>query len=76
MKLALKYGISVALVIAVWVGLRHFVLHLESQPAQIAAVVIFNAAAIGGLDYWFTFTPTRTSVFPSWIRAEPSAFLM
>ena len=49
MKIALKYGIAVTVVIAAWVGLKHFVLHLESQPAQIADVVIFNLAAITGL---------------------------
>ena len=49
MKLTLKYGIAVALVIAAWVALKHFVLHLESQPAQIADVVIFNLTAITGL---------------------------
>ena len=49
MKLALKYGIGVTVVIAAWVALKHFVLHLESQPAQIADVVIFNLTAIAGL---------------------------
>jgi len=49
MKIALKYGIAVTLVIAGWVALKHFVLHLESQPAQIADIVIFNLAAITGL---------------------------
>jgi hypothetical protein len=49
MKVALKYGIAVTLIIAAWVALKHFVLHLESQPAQIADVVIFNLAAITGL---------------------------
>ena len=49
MKLALKYGIAVTLVIAAWVALKHFVLHLESQPAQIADVLIFNLAAVTGL---------------------------
>ena len=49
MKLALKYGILVTLVIAAWVALKHFVLHLESQPAQIADVAIFNLTAITGL---------------------------
>jgi len=49
MKIALKYGIAVTLVIAVWVALKHFVLHLEGPPAQIADVVIFNLAAITGL---------------------------
>lgn len=49
MKIALKYGIAVTLVIAAWVALKHFVLHLESQPAQIADIIIFNLAAITGL---------------------------
>jgi uncharacterized protein DUF4199 len=49
MKIALKYGIAVTLVIAAWVALKHFVLHLEGQQAQIADVVIFNLAAIIGL---------------------------
>ena len=47
MKIALKYGIAVTLVIAGWVALKHFVLDLESQP--IADVVIFNLAAITGM---------------------------
>ena len=49
MKLAVKYGILVTLVIAAWVALKHFVLHLESQPAQFADVAIFNLTAITGL---------------------------
>jgi len=49
MKVALKYGMAVTLVIAAWVALKHFVLHLEGPPAQIADVVIFNLAAITGL---------------------------
>lgn len=49
MRLALKYGILVTLVIAAWVALKHFVLHLESRPAQFADVVIFNLTAITGL---------------------------
>jgi len=49
MKLALKYGFAVTVVIAGWVALKHFVLHLESQPAQIADIIIFNLAAIVGL---------------------------
>ena len=48
-KLALKYGFVVTVVIAAWVALKHFVLHLESQPAQVADVLIFNVAAIAGL---------------------------
>jgi hypothetical protein len=50
MKIAVKYGIAVTLIIAAWVALKHFVLHLESQPAQIADLVIFNLAAITGLS--------------------------
>ena len=49
MKLALKYGIGVTVVIAAWVALKHFVLHLESRPAQFADVAIFNLTAIAGL---------------------------
>lgn len=50
MKIALKYGIGVTMVIAAWVALKHFVLHLESRPSQIADVLIFNLAAIAGLS--------------------------
>jgi len=49
MKLALKYGILVTLVIAAWVAIKHFVLHFESQPAQLADLLIFNLTAIAGL---------------------------
>ena len=49
MKLALKYGIAVTAVIAAWVALKHFVLHLEGQPAQVADIVVFNLSAIVGL---------------------------
>jgi len=49
MKIALKYGIAVTVVIAVWVALKHFVLHLEGPKAQIADVAVFNLAAIVGL---------------------------
>jgi hypothetical protein len=49
MKRALKYGIAVTAVIAVWVALKHFVLHLEGQPAQIADIAVFNLSAIVGL---------------------------
>ena len=49
MKIALKYGIAVTLIIAVWVALKHFVLHLESQPAQVADIAVFNLTAIVGL---------------------------
>src|SRR5881275_1756208 len=49
MKIALKYGIAVTVVIAVWVALKHFVLHLEGPSAQFADVAIFNFSAIVGL---------------------------
>ena len=49
MKLALKYGIAVTIVIAAWVALKHFVLHLEGPTAQMADIVVFNLAAITGL---------------------------
>lgn len=49
MKIAIKYGITVAFVIAAWVALKHFVLHLEGTQAQIADVVAFNLSAIVGL---------------------------
>jgi hypothetical protein len=51
MKLALKYGIPVTIVIAGWVALKHFVLHLESQSAQTADIAIFNLTAIAGLTF-------------------------
>ena len=37
------------LVIAAWVALKHFVLHLEGPQAQFADIGIFNFAAIVGL---------------------------
>ena len=49
MKLALKYGILVTLLIAAWVAVKHFGLHLESQAAQLADLAIFNLTAITGL---------------------------
>ncbi len=49
MKLALKYGIAVTVVIAAWVALKHFVLHLEGPPAQVADIAVFNFTAITGL---------------------------
>jgi hypothetical protein len=49
MKIALKYGIAVTLVIAVWVALKHFVLHFEGPSAQFADVAIFNLTAIVAL---------------------------
>src|SRR5436190_2881960 len=49
MKIALKYGIAVTLVIAAWVALKHFVLHLEGPSAQFADVAVFNLTAIVAL---------------------------
>ena len=49
MKIALKYGVSVALAIAAWVALKHFVLHLEGPSAQITDLFVFNFAAIVAL---------------------------
>src|SRR5256885_15054693 len=49
MKIALKYGIAVTLVIAIWVALKHFVLHLQGPSAQFADMAIFNFSAIAGL---------------------------
>jgi len=51
MKRAFKYGIAVTVVIAAWVALKHFVLHLEGPPAQVADIVVFNLAAIVGLVF-------------------------
>src|ERR1041385_462657 len=48
MKLALKYGIGITLVIAAWVAVKHFVLRLEGPSAQLADVAVFNFAAIVG----------------------------
>ena len=49
MKIALKYGIGVTLVIAAWVALKHLVLHWEGSSAQLADVAVFNFSAIVGL---------------------------
>ena len=49
MKVALKYGIAVTLVIAAWVALKHFVLHFEGPSAQLADLAVFNFAALVGL---------------------------
>ena len=49
MKIALKYGIAVTLIIAAWVALKHFVLHLEGPSAQLADLAIFNLSAIVAL---------------------------
>jgi hypothetical protein len=49
LKIALKYGIAVALVIAAWVALKNFVLHFEGPAAQGADFAIFNLSAIVAL---------------------------
>ncbi|HEV8138787.1 MAG TPA: DUF4199 family protein [Pyrinomonadaceae bacterium] len=49
MKIALKYGIAVTLIIAAWVALKHFVLHIEGQSAQFADLAVFNLSAIAAL---------------------------
>ena len=49
MKIALKYGIAVTLIIAAWVALKHFVLHFEGPSAQVADLAIFNLTAIVAL---------------------------
>ena len=49
MRIYLKYGIGVTLVIAAWVTLKHFVLHLEGAGGQFADIGLFNFTAIVGL---------------------------
>jgi hypothetical protein len=49
MKLALKYGIAVTIIIAAWVALKHFVLHMEGPSAQLTDVGVFNLTAIMAL---------------------------
>src|SRR5438309_1444734 len=49
MKTALKYGIAITTIIAAWVALKHFVLHLEGPSAQFADLAVFNLTAIVGL---------------------------
>jgi len=49
MKIALKYGVAVTLIIAAWVALKHFVLHIEAQSAQFADLAVFNLSAIVAL---------------------------
>jgi hypothetical protein len=49
MKIALKYGIAVTLIIAAWVALKHFVLHLGGSSAQFADLAVFNLSGIVAL---------------------------
>jgi len=51
MKIALKYGIAVTLIIAAWVALKHFVLHVEGSSGQLADVAVFNLSAIVALMF-------------------------
>ena len=51
MKIALKYGIAVTLIIAAWVALKHFVLHFEGPSAQLADLAVFNLSAIVALMF-------------------------
>src|SRR5438067_13653514 len=49
MKIALKYGIAVTIIIAAWVALKHFVLHIQGPSAQFADLAVFNLSAIVAL---------------------------
>ena len=49
MKIALKYGIIVTLIIAAWVALKHFVLHIEGQSAAFADLAVFHLSAMVAL---------------------------
>ena len=49
MKIALKYGLAVTLIIAAWVALKHFVLHLQGPAAPLTDVAVFNLSAIVAL---------------------------
>ena len=49
MKIALKYGVAVTVIIAAWVALKHFVLHMEGPSAQLADLAVFNLSAIVAL---------------------------
>ena len=49
MKIAFKYGVAVALIIAAWVALKHFVLHLQGPSAPLTDVAVFNLTAIVAL---------------------------
>src|SRR5438128_2937307 len=51
MKIALKYGMAVTIVIAAWVALKHYVLHLEPASSAPFDLVIFNLMAVLGLVF-------------------------
>ncbi|HYX28863.1 MAG TPA: hypothetical protein VE863_09860 [Pyrinomonadaceae bacterium] len=48
-RIALKYGFAVTLIIAAWVAVKHFVLHIGGQSAQFADLAVFNLSAIVAL---------------------------
>jgi hypothetical protein len=50
MKRALKYGVLVTVIIAVWVALKHWGLHLSPERAAIFDTLIFNVAGLVGLS--------------------------
>ena len=49
MKRALKYGLLVAVIIAIWITLKHWGLHLDQARAATFDMVVFNVAGIIGL---------------------------
>jgi uncharacterized membrane protein len=50
MKIAIKYGLSITLVVALWVLLTHFLFPLAPESkANILAPILFNLAAIVAL---------------------------
>jgi hypothetical protein len=50
MKRAIKYGLMVAAIIAVYVALKHWALHLNPERAAILDTLVFNFAALIGLS--------------------------
>ena len=50
MKRALKYGLLVTGIIAVWVAVKHWGLHLDPERAAISDTIVFNVAALIGLS--------------------------
>ena len=49
MKRAFKYGVLVAVIIAVWVAVKHLVLHIDPSRAALFDTIVFNAAGILGV---------------------------
>ena len=77
MKLALKYGITVTLVIAAWVALKHFVLHLQGAGAHGATVsFVRNLISSGVLPHiriGKRFYVSKAAIDAWLIRAEKRA---